>query len=190
MRRADRADSVVLGLLGLALLAAGGYGVARGYGALGSRRADEPVLGREVRDLVARNGDWFWPVAALAALFVAWLGWRWLRHQLVGDRVRRVDLSDRAGDAPTYVQAAPAAAALARDVEGYPGVRSARARLLDDGGRARVDLTVEVDDRAEVPEVNRRIEAHALSRFRHALELDELAATVRFRFGAGRPPGR
>ena len=107
-----------------------------------------------------------------------------MRRQLVGTRVTRLDLSERAGG-PTFVQAAPAAAALGRDVESYPGVRAASARFLRDGSRPEVMLTVEVADDAEVPAVNRRIEEEAFPRFRQALEVDDVDARVRYRFGAG-----
>jgi hypothetical protein len=182
MRRpGGRMDAAVLTLLGLALLGAGGYGLARGYGAFGDGRADEPVLGTPVRDFVSRNGDWFWPVAAVVALLVAYAGLVWLLRQLRAGRVSRLDRTQRSARGTTFVRATSAADALARDVESYPGVRSASARLLHDGARPDVDLAVDVTEDADVPGIRQRIESHAFPRFRQALELEHLDARVQFR---------
>jgi hypothetical protein len=189
VRSSDRADVVGVTLAGVLLLAGGVYGVARGLGAFGEEASDDPVITDAARSFVDRNEPWLWPAAAALAVLVAYVGWRWLRRQLVGARVTRLDLSERAGG-PTFVQAAPAAAALGRDVESYPGVQAASARFLRDGSRPEVVLTVEVDDDADVPAVNRRIEEEAFPRFRQALEVDDVDARVRYRFAAGVSPRR
>lgn len=182
MRRpTGRLDAAVLAALGLALTAMGVYGLARGYGALGDPQDDDPVLTEAGRDFVARNEDWFWPLAAVASLLVAYAGLRWLLHQLRAGRVSRLDVTRHSERGTTSVRATSAADALARDVEGYPGVRSAAARLLHDGARPEVDLTVDVTDDAEIPVLHQRIESHALARFRQALELDQLQGRVEFR---------
>lgn len=84
--------------------------------------------------------------------------------------------------------ASGATAALARDIEEYPGVRSARARLLGDHPAAEVEIIVDVHDGADVPALRRRIEEHALARFRQALELADLRSQVHVR--PAEPAGR
>ncbi len=177
----ERLNAAVLTLVGLLLVAVGGYGLARGYGAWGEDPADEALLDEPVRDLVSDNASWFWPLAALASVLVAYLGLRWLRAQLRSGHVSRLDLTEDAPRGTTVLRATSAADALAGDVERYPGVRSARARLLRDGARPDVDLAVEVSEDGELADVRRRIESHALLRFRQALEVDELRGRVRFR---------
>lgn len=189
MTRHDRVDATALTLLGVVLLVGGGYGAARGFGALGADAAGDPVLSGSVRSFVDRHEARLWPAAAALALIIAYLAWRWLRRQLVGFRVSRLDLSERADGEPTFVQAVPAAAALSRDVEAYRGVRKASARFLADGSQPEMAVTVDVDDDAEVVDLNRRIEEHAFVRFRQALELEDLGARIRYRF-SGPPPGR
>ncbi|MDP8975690.1 MAG: alkaline shock response membrane anchor protein AmaP [Actinomycetota bacterium] len=179
--KGGRRDAVVLTLLGVGLAALGGYGLARGYGAFGSRRADEAVLGDAARDFVSRHADWFWPLAALASVLIAYVGLRWLVGQLRSGHISRLDVTEDRARGTTVVRAASAADALARDVGRYPGVRSAKARLVADGARPEVDLTVEVLEDAAVPDLHQRIESHAFSRFREALGVEDLRARVRFR---------
>jgi hypothetical protein len=186
-RGPDRLNSAVLTPLALVLVAAGAYGLARGYGAFGEDRADDPVLTDSVRDFVARNADWFWPLAAVLSLLVAWLGLRWLLAQLSTPAVHHLPVRAD-GPGRTELLGAGATAALARDVEEYLGVRSASARLVGDHPLPEVEVTVDVHDDADVPAVRRRIEEHALARFREALELTKLRSTIHVRLAerAGR----
>jgi hypothetical protein len=185
-RGPDRLNAAVLTVLALVLLAAGGYGLARGYGAFGDARAGDPVLTDDVRRFVSRNSDWFWPLAAVLSLLVAWLGLRWLVAQLstptVGHLPVRAD-----GPGHTDLLASGATSALAGDIEEYPGVRSASARLVGDHP-PEVSVTVDVHDDADIAAVRRRIEEHALVRFRTALELTKLRTEIHLRLAerAGR----
>jgi hypothetical protein len=186
-RGPDRLNSAVLTTLALLLVAAGAYGLARGYGAFGDDRAGDPVLTDSVRDFVARNADWFWPLAAVLSLLVAWLGLRWLLAQLSTPAVRHLPVRAD-GPGRTELLGSGATAALARDVEEYPGVRSASARLIGDHPVPEVEVTVDVHDDADVPAVRRRIEEHALVRFGEALELTKLRSQIHVRLAerAGR----
>jgi len=183
----DRVNRTVLTLLALALIGIGGYGLARGYGAFGEEQAADPVLGDDVRDFVSRNADWFWPLAAVLSLLLAWLGLRWLLAQISTPTVHRLPVRAD-GPGHTELSAPGATAALARDIEDYAGVRGARARLVSDHPVPEVEVTVDVHDDADVPGVRRRIEEHALARFRAALELQDLRTQVHVRLAdrAGR----
>ena len=188
MRRGpDRLNAAVLTVLAIVLLGVGAYGLARGYGAFGDARASDPLLTEDVRDFVSRNSDWFWPLAAALALLVAWLGLRWLLAQLstasVGHLPGRAD-----GPGHTELLGSGATSALARDIEGYPGVRSASARLVGDHPVPEVSVTADVHADADIPAVRRQIEEHALERFRSALELTTLRSEIHLRLAerAGR----
>ncbi|MDQ3898397.1 MAG: alkaline shock response membrane anchor protein AmaP [Actinomycetota bacterium] len=183
----DRLNRTLLTLLALLLLGAGAYGLARGYGAFGDDRAADPVLTSDVRDFVSRNSDWFWPLAAVVSLIVAWLGLRWLLAQISTPTVGRLPVRSD-GPGRTELLATGAASALAHDIETYPGVRGARARIVSDHPSPEVEVTVDVHDDADVPALRRRIEEHALERFRTALEVQELRSRVHLRLAerAGR----
>ena len=173
----DRHNTVVLSALGVVLLGAGGYGLARGYGAFGDAQGGEPVLGDDVRDFVGRNPDWFWPLAAVASLVMAWLAFRWLVSQIPPPGTSQLRVRDEA-DGSTDVLASGAAAALAHDIEDYPGVRWARVRVVTDGPRPEVEVTAEVDDGTEAAALRQRIDDHAFSRFCQALDLADLSPRV------------
>ena len=186
-RNPDRLNRTVLTLLALLLLAAGAYGLARGYGAFGDDQADDPVLTSDVRDFVSDNSDWFWPLAAVLSLVVAWLGLRWLLAQISTPTVHHLPVHSD-GPGRTELQATGATSALAGDIEAYPGVRGARARIVSDDPSPEVEITVDVHDDADVPALRNRIEEHALERFRTALELRDLRSQVHIRLAerAGR----
>jgi hypothetical protein len=183
----DRLNTTVLSLLGIALLGAGGYGLARGYGAFGDARAADPVLTDDVRDFVSRNAGWFWPLAAVLAVLVAWLGLRWLLAQIATPAVTRLPVRAD-GPGRTELSASGATNALAADIEGYPGVRGARVRMVSDHPSPEVDITVDVADDADVGAVRRGIEEEAVPRFRGALELTELRTHLHVRLA--QPVGR
>lgn len=186
-RGPDRVNALVLTVLALILLGVGAYGLARGYGAFGDARAADPVLTEDVRDLVTRNSDWFWPLAAVLSLFVAWLGLRWLLAQLATPAVGHLPVRAD-GPGRTELAGSGATAALARDIEEYPGVRNASARLIGDHPVPEISVTVDVHDDADIAAVRRQIEEHALARFRGALELTKLRSQIHFRLAerAGR----
>jgi hypothetical protein len=186
-RGPDRLNAAVLTVLALVLLGVGAYGLARGYGAFGDARAGDPMLTDEARSYVSRNSDWFWPLAAVLSLLVAWLGLRWLIAQLsttaVGHLPVRAD-----GPGHTELLGAGATSALARDIEEYPGVHRASARLIGDHPVPEISVTVDVGDDADIATVRRRIEEHALVRFRSALELTKLRSQIHLRLAP--PAGR
>jgi hypothetical protein len=185
--RADRVNRMGLSLLGLLLLGAGAYGLARGWGAFGDRAASESLLLESWRDFVVRNQDWFWPAAAVVSLLAGLLGLRWLRAQLAAARPERIDLTLRGDGGTTVVSTAGAARALAADIETYRDVSRASARLAGDPEAPEIDLWVEVADDCDVPALRVRIDEEALARFQQALEVDAVEANVEFRLTAPAP---
>jgi hypothetical protein len=193
--RSARGDRAALAALGLGLLAAGGYGLARSYGAFGARRADSVVLTGKVRAVAHhafsvsnRDVEWFWPAVAAALVLVAYLGYRWLRSQLPpSHRAQVLDLTDPAlaAEGSTVVRAVGAESAVVADVESYPEVQAADARVTQDGGGAALRLRLEVDESADVGAVRRRLGEHAVARLGQALDRSAVATSVQVRL---RPP--
>jgi hypothetical protein len=186
MSTVDRLNRFVLVLIGVLLLAAGGYGLARGFGAFGQNRAADPTLPQGITDFAARNTEWFWPAVALAALVVAYLGLRWFGVQIPApERVRQIDLTKDSTRGTTRVRAAGVARALAADVDRQEGVSSARARFTSRDGRADLEVVAEVFDDADLEEVRRHIEGRALEKLRRVLEADDMKVHLLIRPGRG-----
>ena len=178
----DRANRVALGLVGLLAAAMGVYGLVRGSGATGSRAAEDPLLTQGVRDLVARSEGWLWPVASLVCLALGFIGARWLLAQVRAPAGGELTLAEgRDSTGRTRVRAAGASAALASDIESYPGVRSATAYIVSDDPCPSLEVHASLDRDADPVDVRRKIEEHALPRLAHALERDVTARSIRFR---------
>lgn len=178
----DALNRTVFTLLGILLIAAGTYGLARGYGAFGSTQAQEPLLTGGISGFFTRIDDWFWPLVALVALILAYLAYRWLKAQLTPtSSVSELDLTRDPAEGRTTLRAFGLTSALSDDLQRDPAVRSARVRMLEDGGRPEVDVDVDVSEDTGLSEVRRRIESGALARFSSALETDSV--TGHFRFG-------
>lgn len=176
----DALNRTVFTLLGILLIAAGAYGVARGYGAFGSTQAQEPLLTGGITDFFGRIDDWFWPVAALVALIIAYLAYRWLRAQLTpSPSVSELDLTRDPAEGRTTLRASGLTSALSDDIEQDPAVRSARVRMVEDGSRPEVDMDVDVSEDADLNSVRRRIETDAMQRFSSALESDSVTGHLR-----------
>lgn len=184
MTSVDRANRVALAIVGALAAGTGIYGLARGFGASGSRAADESILTGEARDLVARNEEWLWPVAALVCLALALIGARWLLAQVRAPGVSELALAGGdEGPGRTRVRASGAAAALAADIGSYPGVRSATARVVGDSPRPALDVDASLEHDADPIDVRRRIEEHGLPRLAQALGRD-VAARIRLRLSS------
>lgn len=183
MTRLDALNRAALTVVALVLAAAGVYGLLRGAEAFGERAADEPVLWDDLRSFVDDNTGWFWLVAAVVALLIAWLAWRWLRVQVlptpsldhlpVGDRDRGT----------TTLPASAVSDAVRRDLEASPDVDTARVRLVGDAGHPVLDIRAAVAAGGDQAEARRYIEDEVLSRAAGALDEPDLSAIVRLRLG-------
>ncbi|MGI9119749.1 MAG: alkaline shock response membrane anchor protein AmaP [Acidimicrobiales bacterium] len=184
MSRLDRINRVVASVVGLVLVAAGAYGLARSVGALGDNQIDAPVLDDGLRRLVADNAGWFWGIATFVALVVAWLGWRWLRLQLVSASppLRQVQVADGEGGR-TSLEARAVADAVARDLQAGPGVVGARVRVHGQQRTPALDLRADVAAGTPPADVRRHVDEFIVPRARAALERDDLSVTVRLRLG-------
>jgi hypothetical protein len=181
----DRLNRVIVTVLGLLLVAAGGYGLVRSFNwqdVLGEGAEDDPFLLDGVREAFAEN-DWLWWLVAIGSLLVAWVGWRWLRLQLLPSpsvQTLHLPTSDRSR---TELPAAALSEAVARDLEADPDITTARVRVVGSDESPELDVRVGVGDQAAAPDVRSRIESEVLPRARWALQREDLRATVRLRLG-------
>ena len=181
MKAPDRLNRLALLALGLVLLAAGAYGLARSYGALGDTKADEPVLLESVRTFVGRHDAWFWPVSFVVALLIAYLGYRWLKAQLIPDGRRPTYCVADARD-EVVLTAAALEDAVASDLEEDHRVIAANARITEFGDTPALKVTMTIRDDVAFQELKHDYETRNLERARSALDASNIRSKVALAF--------
>lgn len=178
MNRPAAANRTLLGLAGLALCAAGGYALAAHYDRLTWVDADAPLVPGP-----AAPPTWVFLAVIAGAALLGLLCLRWLLAQpfrmpkSVGWQVGGDDRTGR-----TVLRSGTAAAPVAADIEGYPGVRNAEAWLSGGPDAPQLHLLVTAAPAADVAELRRRILGHAVTRLRAALEVEIIPVTLELRF--------
>ena len=175
--RVVRTNRVIIGLVGLILLAAGVAGLLAAFGVFGSTLEDEAVLSGRV-DRFTERQDWFWPVLAALTGIIALLALWWLIAQLRTDRLRGINLRPSGRDGQTYLHGDAITGAIEEEVESYRGVSRTRARLSGTRTAPRLTLVVTLDGRVGVGEIRHRVEEQALDHARRALDSDWLPTRV------------
>jgi hypothetical protein len=176
---ADRINRSMLLLLALLLLAAGVAGGAASIGAFGSTTQHSPLIANRIGAYIGVNGDWLWPVAAVAALILVLLALRWLLALLFSTD-RSGDLlihSDRSAGRTTLAAGA-LTEAVVEEIEGYRGVDSARARLVGDPDEPALIVTATLEETADLAALRQRIETGALTHARSAVGNPSLPAQL------------
>ncbi|MBW8483800.1 alkaline shock response membrane anchor protein AmaP [Actinomadura parmotrematis] len=183
-RRAARLNRTLLTLLGLALVIGGGIALARGLGAFGRRFRDDALVTGRMRAYAEGHG-WFWYAVAAGAVVLALIGIAWLLAQSRSDRLPGLALEDDDAAGATNVSGKAVTQALEDEIEEYPGVHSASARLVGTADRPRLRLNVSYDDRADLQGLRLGIADQAVTRLCAALERRSLPTVVRLRLVSG-----
>lgn len=169
-----RLDRVVLTLLGLLLTAAGVLALLVGFGVFGDRLRERPVFDNLVGRYFSDNGTWLWPVIALVVLLLAYLALRWLIGQLRPTRTGDLQLEPHGADGRTTLASGALTGAVAGEIRDYRGVTGASARLVGENTDPRLHLRVQLDSRADVAALRRRIEDSAVAHVRAAMDDPDL----------------
>jgi hypothetical protein len=168
-------------LVGLLLAAAGVLGLVLSYGGFGAEQTGRPVLPVAWRERLAADPWWWWVLAGVA-LLVALLGLSWLLAQLRTDRVGRLELPPGGRDGRTVLHAGALCDAVAADARTVAGVGGASARLSGER-RHRLQLIVDLTDRADVAEVWRDLSEQTVPRARRVAGDPGLPIDVELRPG-------
>jgi hypothetical protein len=167
---AERTNRTMLILFALALIAVGAVGALAGFKVFGSATQRGTLLGNRVGAFFGDHGDWLWPVVALGAAIIALLALRWLLALLLStDRAGdfRLPRNDEAGR--TTLAAGALTSAVSEEIATYPGVSSARARLIGDSSAPTLALTATLEASADLSRLRRRIEDGAVAHARQAM---------------------
>ncbi|WP_067828865.1 hypothetical protein [Nocardia inohanensis] len=177
VNRPARLNRSLLALLGLLLVAAGGYAIA----------AQRGWLSWVDRSAALTPGDaapphWVFYAVIAGAIVVGLLCLRWLSVQLFRmPSAVEWQLADANSAGGTVLSSATAAAAVAADIESFDHVDSASAWLSGPGRAPELHVIVTADPRADLTELRRRILGEALPRLRQALEVGVIPVTMELR---------
>jgi hypothetical protein len=178
----DRRNRVRLALLGLLLLAVGVAGLVVGADVFEAPAADSAILPEGLVARWDRYDPWNLVAVGIAALLLAWYGWRLVRAQFRrgGGRAQMGDLEYRAAEpgrqdadrGRTTVRAAAISHGTEAALERVRGVERALVGLFGSPYEPELRARLDVDADADLPQLRRNVSA----------VLERLAATT------GMPP--
>ncbi|WP_329070766.1 hypothetical protein [Streptomyces sp. NBC_01429] len=178
LNRPARLNRALLALLGLLLLAGGGFVCATHLRRLTVLDPDAALVPG-----TATPPTWVLYVTAGAAIVVGLLALRWLAAQLARrPRTHTWRLEQDPDQGRTELAASTATEPFVGEVTTYEGVRTAHATLAGTRRAPVLALVIGADQSTDLGAVRARLDAEGLPRLRRALDLDTLPVTVEFRF--------
>lgn len=177
--RANVVNRIALTVLGLLLLAAGGFGLALSAGVFGAGRATYPVLPQEVSTF-PDGRPWFWWALAGVLLLIAVLALLWLLTQLKTDRTTRLDRTTNARDGYTTLHASALTNAVEDETLSITGVTGASANVHEHRGQ-HVFLRVDLADSANIAAVRTRLEDEVVAHLREGVGDPRFPVTIQLR---------
>lgn len=177
LNRPARLNRVGLAVVGVVLVAVGGFAVATYLGMLTVVDPGSPLVpGTEAPP------TWVLYVVAAVAIIAGMLMVRWLLVQLVRTpKTHTWRLEQDADRGRTDLAASTATAPLVGELTTYPGVRAAHATLAGTREAPVLALVVNLEQDGDLTAVRDRIDTDGLPRLRQALDLEVLPVTVEFR---------
>jgi hypothetical protein len=174
-----RVNRLFIALFGLVLLLLGLGALGLGLGVLNPAAEHQPVLNSTADSWLAAH-SWMWWVIAGAGAVIALVCLWWLVAQGRSNRIATLRVEDQSQDGRTSMSAGALTDALEQEVGSYRGVDRARAHLSGSPSRPRLSLTVGLDGRINVADVQQRITTEAITHARQALSADTLPTRVEF----------
>ena len=191
-----RGNRIGLAVVGVLLLAAGGYVLARSLGAFGTEQADAPVYAERTASWIHAQQRWIWITLAAIGVIVALLALRWLLVQLRTDRLGRIamdtDLAldpDDDGDLGAGRTTLPTSAlttAIGQEIDGYLGVRAVTVHVAGRPDRPELRLEVTIESGADPARIRTRIVDEAIAHAKAALDTEFLPTQLLL--AVNRPP--
>ena len=177
VNRPARLNRIGLAVVGVVLLAAGGFTVATYLGMLTIVDPHSTLVpGTEAPP------TWVLYVIAAVAIIAGTLMVRWLLVQLVRTpKTHTWRLEQDADRGRTELAASTATAPLVGELTTYTGVHAAHATLAGPQEAPVLALVINLEQDGNLTAIRDRIETDGLPRLRQALDLDTLPATVEFR---------
>ena len=172
---ADRTNRAVLILFALLLIAGGVCAALAGFGAFGAANKYRHLFANPVGAYFGVQGAWLWLVVALAAVLLAALALRWLIVLLFStDRAGDIRLTGDRSTGHSTLTPGALTEAVCEEIETYPGVHSAKARIIGDPTTPDLVITATLEHNADLAALRRRIETNAVVHARQALDNPDL----------------
>ncbi|SEF38435.1 hypothetical protein SAMN05421837_12166 [Amycolatopsis pretoriensis] len=178
LNRPARLNRALLALIGLVLLATGGFAVATHFGKLRLLAPDTPLVPG-----TARPPGWVWYVVAASAVIAGLLLLRWLAAQLARKpKTHTWRFATEPDRGTTDLAPGTAVEPFLSDVRTYPGVHAAHATLAGTREAPALALVLSATQEGDPSTIRDRLDTHGLPRLRQALDLETLPVTIEFRF--------
>jgi len=197
-----RGNRIGLAVVGVVLLAAGGYVLARSLGAFGTAQADAPVYSERTASWIHAQHPWIWITLAAVGVIVALLALRWLLVQLRTERLGRIAMdtdldadpqdtagpgyTDDLGAGRTALPTSALTAAIGQEIDGYPGVRAVTVHVAGRPDLPELRLEVTIDADADPARIRTRIVDEAIAHAKAALDTEFLPTQLLL--AVNRPP--
>ena len=185
--RPARLNRTLLLLTSLVLLAAAAFTLLLGSGILAGLGLTSPEPDAALTPASLTLPTWASYVVIVAAVLVGLLCLRWLLAQTArkpASGALRLERDPATGT--TRLDGATAVDPLVDEVESYPGVHRASARLSGTAERPVLHLVIGTEDAADIGDLRRRIDAEAIPRLCQALDLSVLPADLLIRLDDAR----
>lgn len=176
--RIDRVNRILLAVVGLVLVVGGAMALALGIGLFGSSHAHHPVIPDGLTTFI-RDNPWYWWAVAAVCIVVALLMLRWLTAQLHTNRLSHLNVEPVRRDGETVLQAGAISDAVEHEVKSFSGVSGASMQLLGQPSSHRHQLTVALDERADINAVRSRLTRQTVPNLRRALDFEDSQLDIR-----------
>jgi hypothetical protein len=185
--RPARLNRTLLLIVAIVLLAAAAFTLVLGSGVLAGVGLTSPDRGDPLTPGSFSPPTWV-PYLTIVIAVILGLGClRWLLAQTIRKpKTGTWRLADDPSTGTTRLDAQTAVDPLVDELEGYPGVHRASARLSGTSSRPTLHLVVGTEDAADITELRRRIDTDAIPRLCQALDLPQLPADLLIRLDDAR----
>jgi hypothetical protein len=176
---ADRTNRAALIVFALLLTAAGLTGASTSFGAFGAATEHARLFANPVGVYFGHQGAWLWLVIAAAAVVLGLLALRWLAVLLFStDRAHDIRIGGARCAGRTTLLAAALTDAVTQEIGTYSGVHAAKARIVGDPTTPELVIDVTLELSADPSALRHRIETHAVTHAREALDDPDLPVVL------------
>jgi hypothetical protein len=178
LNRPVRLNRALLALIGLLLIAAGGFAGALHFGKLAVLAPEAPLVPG-----TALPPTWAWYTAAAVVVLLGLLLLRWLAAQLTRKpKTHTWHFATDPDRGRTELSPGTAIEPFLTEVRTYPGVHTAHATLAGTRENPALVLILSAEQDGDLTAIRHRLDTHGLPRLRQAIDLGTLPVTIEFRF--------